>query len=436
MINSLVKSLEARVAELEAQALALRATTQHLPSTKASKIAQATISFGTPRSGSYLQSKISSTLFFRPSCPPLAVSVSARDGEASSAADFDSPLTGSRLEQPERPYTSNLIDIKSIPAWALDRMVKNYAGTHLPQYPCVPEAMLEDIVRRVSFEGLTDMPTDSSGLGPFEYFVLFIILAISALTMTWKDEQQARAASESFYKSALKHLQVLEDYSEIKALQISLLLAHFGNMCPERVDNWTCIANAIRIVLNLGLHREFPEGIDADQARLRSTLFWVAYGMERSLCTNLRLPLSFPEEAITAKLKDPKLDDADAFFIMDDLRKKSSGNHICRYRFLETEVHRVLYLVEDLDTFRGGTIADWMSDVSLRLEAWYSEAQTFTQWNMLEFKHVQYNHLKARIHRPTPRLRIRTPEDWSIVLESSKVRLGSALFMCRSTNRQ
>lgn len=38
---------------------------------------------------------------------------------------------------------------------------------------------------------------------------------------------------------------------------------------------------------------------------------------------------------------------------------------------------------------------------------------------MLEFKHVQFYHLLVRIHRPTPRLRTRTPEDHRIVLESS-----------------
>jgi hypothetical protein len=40
---------------------------------------------------------------------------------------------------------------------------------------------------------------------------------------------------------------------------------------------------------------------------------------------------------------------------------------------------------------------------------------------MLEFKHVQLNHLRVRIHRPTPHLRIRTFEDRRIVLESSLV---------------
>jgi hypothetical protein len=205
--------------------------------------------------------------------------------------------------------SNTIIDLSSVPSSAIKRMIQNYALTHQPQYPCVSEAKLADIVERAFYQegGETGAPLaygipETAGLGHFEYFVLFIVLAISTMTLTWKAEEQARSASESFFNSALIHLHQLEVDSEIKALQVSLLLAHYAHMRPERVDNWMCIANAVRIAFNLGLFREPPETMDAEQASQRSELFWVTYGMERSLCTILRLPLSFPEEAITAKV--------------------------------------------------------------------------------------------------------------------------------------
>jgi hypothetical protein len=215
----------------------------------------------------------------------------------------------SMSDTPKSPPTSNLINLKSIPDASIWRMIRNYTEIHLPQYPCIQEFMLEDIARRARTDEVGDtssllihgVPAES-GLGHFEYFTLFITLAISANTLIWKAENQARAASESFFNSAMTHLQLLGEHSEINSLQISLLLAHYAHMCPERVDNWTCISDAVRIVLNLGLYMEPPESLDAEHRHLRSTLFWVTYGMERSLCTNLRLPLSFPEELITAKV--------------------------------------------------------------------------------------------------------------------------------------
>lgn len=295
------------MAELEAQALAFHAAPQNLPNSMASIIGQATLSLGVPSSTSYLRSRISSSLIFQPSCPPMAIARDREDGASDQAAAYssdkhDPPNTNSK-------YTASaLLDLASIPSSAIERIVANYADTHLPQYPCISRFMLDNIVQRAKCHELggTDLPLPperSSELDHFEHFVLYIVLAISTMTLTWKADGQARRSSESFYNSALIHLQQLEECSQIKSLRVSLLLAHYAQMCPERLDNWTCIANAVRIVLDMGLYRKYAESIPADQARERSELFWVTYGMERSLCTNLRLPLSFPEEIITADVR-------------------------------------------------------------------------------------------------------------------------------------
>lgn len=142
------------MAELEAQVLASRAGHQQYPSLMASKIAQATISFGTPITGSYSLSKVSPNLFMRPSCPPLAISANAHGpddpelGSDQRTRTHESPANREGTVHPAKPYTSNLINLKNIPNWALDRMVRNYADTHLPQYPCIPEGLLENIVER------------------------------------------------------------------------------------------------------------------------------------------------------------------------------------------------------------------------------------------------------------------------------------------------
>lgn len=47
-------------------------------------------------------------------------------------------------------------------------------------------------------------------------------------------------------------------------------------------------------------------------------------------------------------------------------------------------------------------------------------AQKFAEYRMLEFRDVQYNTLLARIHRPTPRLGVRTPDDRMICLDATK----------------
>ncbi|RAK94375.1 hypothetical protein BO79DRAFT_135010 [Aspergillus costaricaensis CBS 115574] len=412
--RSFVKSLEARVEELEAQLRSFNAASSNIPYLITTAVAQATISIGVPFQNLFLSSKASSPLFFRPSCPPLAI--------ARERVQYK-PVTNLSLQHNNYNHGAP-INLRSVPFSAINRMIRNYVDIHLPQYPCVSETMVNEILDRIQRQDLKDpkalpihhVPTDA-GLGHFEYFVLLIALAISAMTLTWKADYQARAASESFYNAALKHLQAITDHSELQALQISLLLAHYAHMCPERVDNWTCISNAVRIVVNLGLYMECNQLIQGEPCQ-RSVLFWVAYGMERSLCTNLRLPLSFPEEAITVKLPTTGKANLNPGHSTSKPSKMSVAYHICRYRALETEVHRVLHLEEDLSKFGSSTIEDWIESITQRLKRWYEKAQSYTQYDMLD---VQFHHLMARIHRPTPRLRMRGPDNWKAVLDASSV---------------
>ncbi|KAI9739057.1 MAG: hypothetical protein M1834_007269 [Cirrosporium novae-zelandiae] len=422
--RSLVRHLEDRVAELEAQVEAYQKSPTNLPSIFASNIAKSIVSIAVPNSRSFFYSTISTPLFLHSSCPPLPVA-RARRNHTSHKPNYnaeDSPQTKSDGTPSRRMPSTNL---KSVPPKAIESMIRNYTDIHLPQYPCVGEKWLLETVDRVLEEqsGDTDsiltygIPPDSR-LTHFEYFVVFIVLAISSLTLTWRSEFRATAASESFCFSALKHLQLMNEVDSIQSLQVSLLLAHYAHMNPEKADNWTCISNAARIVLDLGLHKGSDGVLSEEQKRVRRRLFWVTYGMERSLCGILRLPLSFPEESITIEFDliptdDLNLDEATS----DMLRRKSSANHIYLYRSLETEVHRVLHLRED-EPLQGQDIYHWFQSINHRLAGWYEKAKTFSPYRMLEFRDVQFNHLLAKIHRPTPRLRIRTHEDRQICLEA------------------
>ncbi|KUJ16400.1 uncharacterized protein LY89DRAFT_586714 [Mollisia scopiformis] len=411
--RSLVRSLEDQIARLESQVEKINQSPKNLPILFGTKIARASLSAIVTSPRPFFHTTFSSTLFLHPSCPPLPV---ARTKNPQSRAKPSS------IPAPPRSQTSPT-NLSTVPYAAIDQMVRNYTNIHLPQYPCVSESWLHEILARVLKErsGDTDyvliygIPPESQ-LTHFEYFVVFIILAISSLTLTWRAESQAMAASDSFFESALKHLNLMKEVDEIQTLQISLLLAHYAHMNPERVDNWICISNACRVVLDMGLYRSPTATFTHAQAQLRRQLFWVTYGMERSLCGILRLPLSFPEESITVELDSTHYDN-----VTDEVLKESSANHIYLYRGLETEVHRVLHLQQEVTQLQQRTIDQWMIDINTRLESWCQKAQGFSVHQMLEFRDVQYAHLKAKLHRPTPRLRIRTAEDRQICLEACQI---------------
>lgn len=422
---SLVRALESRVAELEAQLAAARNNSTNASLTAGAEISCATLAFGVPERRSYLRSNVSPALFFRQSCPPLAV---VREQEEAGLSPTVLPRAAPQQPASSKAQPLSVMDLRSVPLSALERMVRNYVDVHWPQYPCVSEVFIRNLTARV--RGLTmasdgqdaSSPSSSSlatsDLTHFEHCVFFLVLAISAMTLQFKGEDQARTASESFITSGIRHLYALKQHSDVEALQISLLLAHYAHLCPERADNWAAIASAVRIVLDLGLHKGSPEAIVGEERRRRCQLFWVTYGMERSLCANLRLPLSFTEESMTTPVDFPNINEQHSN--PDDLERKSSANHIYFYRQLETEAHRVLHLQEDLQLLGHVDIQSWLNDICARLNIWYEKAQAYTQYSMLEFQAVQFNHLRLRLHRPAPRMRTRTIADQGVVLDASR----------------
>lgn len=399
--SSLVRALETHVAQLEREAAGLKHSPNSVAVALVSRLAHATLAADSPSATSFFLSPLSPAFFLRPSCPPLLISRIKPDVS-------QPPLQARQVRTPPRDGPSISTNLGQIPPAALDQMIWNYTNIHLPQYPCVQEQWLRQVFSRVfavhggdTDAALTLGIPPESGLTHFDYFVAFVSLAISSITLTWKNETQARTASDAFFAISLQHLRLVLGATEIQKLRVSLLLAHYAHMSPGKVDNWACISNGVRLALELGLHKRSPETASHGQ------LFWVLYGMERSHCTLLRLPLAFPEECITASLHIPNFNAINN----DDTKRQSSATHLYRLRAMETEIYRVLYLQDptaqgdfpDLDT--------WIRSITSRLDEWLETAKGFSKYQMFEFRQVQHSSVKSRVYRPTPRLEVRTPED-------------------------
>jgi hypothetical protein len=420
LIPSLVRALEDQVAKLESQVASLQPSPTSVALAWTSKLAFATLSATTTPLRPFFSSSMSPLFFLRPSCPPFLVariinqSYSAAETVSQPQSSAANGLRNSKTAPPYPPPT----DLTKIPSAALEQMVWNYTNIHLPQYPCVQEHWLHQTVTRVLQALGSNVNTTSEqdklnepGAIHFELFVVYITLAISSLTLTWRNEHQARSASNAFFSSSLHHLRLTARLTEIQSLQISLLLAHYASMNPVKVDNRACLWNASRIVIQLGLHKHTTTHMPKEHTELRKQLFWVTYGMERSLCSVMRLPLSFSEESITeTRPQNPPNIDAP--------NGHHSAHHLYRYRALETEVHRVLNLQDELA--QGGImdLHDWVDDIARRLDKWLEGAQKFSKYQMLEFHRVQHSYLKARIYGFTPRLETRSPEARTICFDA------------------
>jgi hypothetical protein len=305
-----------------------------------------------------------------------------------------------------------------IPYAALSQMVSNFVNIHLPQYPCIDEPVVHNTLANIlRFDGgdtdtvLKSGVPSESGLTHFDYFLVFIILAVSSLTLTWRDDMQARAASDGFLDCAVQHLTLAPEVTELQRLQTLLLLAHYGHLNPVKVDNWTCIWKATRIVMEMGLQKQPPPNCDPSTIRMRNKLFWCAYGMERSLSTLLRLPLTIDQDTITAP---PDLDAAAGI-------KQSVANHLYIHRAVETELHRVLWLQDVSAQGEHVSLDAWQRNILARLEVWHGKAKEYSRYDMLPANMIQYGFFKLRLFRPSPRLPPRNPEAQKLCFDACTI---------------
>lgn len=101
--------------------------------------------------------------------------------------------------------------------------------------------------------------------------------------------------------------------------------------------------------------------------------------------------------------------------------KKASAWHMLRFRQLEIEVLENLFFYS---TSQGPddehwSYEGWSADITDRLKIYHDQSLVFAGEHKIEFRNVQYNYLRGRIHRPTPRVPQPTLASRLICIESA-----------------
>jgi hypothetical protein len=86
--------------------------------------------------------------------------------------------------------------------------------------------------------------------------------------------------------------------------------------------------------------------------------------------------------------------------------KKASAWHMLWFRHLEIEVLKNLFFYSKAEGLEDGnwSYERWSADITSRLKRYHNESLAFAAEHKIEFRNVQYNYLRGRIHRPTPRV--------------------------------
>ncbi|KAF4587488.1 positive regulator of purine utilization [Ophiocordyceps camponoti-floridani] len=228
-----------------------------------------------------------------------------------------------------------------------------------------------------------------------ELYLVNMVFAIGSGVIVKMDDV-GTVRPEEFHASAMVHLESSLSFrgGGLEVLQAVLLLANFALLRPVPPGLWYITGVAVRLAVDLGLHRE--DGGDAGPGSeprrawmrdMRRRLWWCTYSLDRLVSTCVGRPPGISDQDITTQL--PSLVDDDGITplgLVSELGPsyKRVAHHYFRLRMLQSEMLQVqLSSHRQRDDglpcpllVRFGSFSDWRRHMHDRLLEWKASAPT------------------------------------------------------------
>lgn len=192
-----------------------------------------------------------------------------------SGAELPFPLTfrpgATRSTRPR--FRETFIRSSLVPGDVTKRLLDFYVDQILPQCPVFAPKEVYQIYYATYGRISEAAPATKADL-----FIISMIMAIATMVSKVEDYRRALDLGEAFRKEAMEADGdgQLFATTNIPCLQSLLLLVQYGLFVPHAVSVWHTVSEAMRLSIELGLHREPPEAsnIGEENMRARRRLFW------------------------------------------------------------------------------------------------------------------------------------------------------------------
>lgn len=267
------------------------------------------------------------------------------------------------------------------------KLVAAYLEHDNVSYPFIfPYFLIETLERVYSDPGYY-----TSRASPFEVYVFNMVLAVSTIQV-YKYDWQSLPSAESHHIRAMAEINPVLAHGSIEALQALLLLVQYrtgSSIKDNSASMWHTIGIALRMSLELGLHRESAYPLkrtsDLDASKLHAyrsqelarRCFWSVICFDRITSNILGRPLGIQDEDIDTALPTEDIDNLltrPLAATIAGVQRIAVFNKIVKYRLfcgkLLTTLHRkrAAHLTAE-DALK---IRDELAD---ELDQWYSGLQ-------------------------------------------------------------
>lgn len=279
---------------------------------------------------------------------------------------------------------------------------------------------------------------------------LFSLNMIFAISSSVNHLQYHNSMSGQFKKAAMMYTE--SSYSSedpLEQLESILLHALYSVMRPNVPGVWYLLGTALRICVDLGLHREDSTPTTAFVKDRRRRLFWCTYSLDRQICFYLGRPVGLSDGSITTRYPSELEDacitpgDTETKDYSDQSGIMPSYKHISlaffQVRQIQLECQKVLYENGELPR-RFDSLEQWKQDMNRRLHRWRKQCpKNFRRMNTkftTDFFDLNYNHTLLQLHGLSSKTIELTHEAYHTILDALKNLMGcyTKLFIKKAIN--
>ncbi|KAF2495865.1 hypothetical protein BU16DRAFT_560725 [Lophium mytilinum] len=263
-----------------------------------------------------------------------------------------------------------ILEARHVPADIAERLLKGYLKHISTRWP----VLRTPYVRRLHAERL-------NLIDPYSTALLHLVYAIGGRFLETTGET-GNFFPEEHHAAALRHLDEILQYHDIRSVEVLLLLSIYSLRAPRGPGAWTYVGLAMRQCIDMGFHRRTPRKIRSlMESEMRKRVFWSCYCLDRQVSIILGRPFAISDRDIDVELpldvdeavEDPVLLEQAhrAAKIQGDQPPSKSSSmscfiHICRLRIIESNIQQAIYRV---DQPTGATEAE-VERFVVQLEQW------------------------------------------------------------------
>ncbi|KAI1335982.1 fungal-specific transcription factor domain-containing protein [Xylariaceae sp. FL0016] len=300
---------------------------------------------------------------------------------------------------PKSVYSTNQGDVMGVPILSpsvATRLMQGWFRHIATRYPVIHSARLIELHN--NRDNLTD---------DYERAILHIIYAVSGRWLESAGEM-GHFFSDQHYDLAFEEIDTILRMRDSRTVDYLLLMALYCTRAPRDPGAWTYVGAAMRLCVELGLHRRPRRPQLTVEGEMNKRRFWTAYFLDRDISIAIGRPPSLSDHDIDAELPfDIDENTLDQDFIqqaamrvtdtpMNPPTTLTSFIHRTRLKKIESEIQHIVYRVDNTNQVPDNTVNMFLDQLNSWKDAIPYDSKNYvhtpdTAYEGMEFYTIHYH---------------------------------------------